>query len=262
MSIEGKIEAIMSPSSTTDKEVITIPFCTANAIYFPDGSTLLNKYNAGELGDGSSGSTVDVSSAVPNKWYGKNLVTLGDSITAGGYPNYIKEVLGCHLTNKGSSGGTYERDFNSIINTVDWTYVDVVTYMTGQNNGGGGQGTLKDSGLMDVTDWSDFNSYPNNYFGGVAKVINYIRLQNPKIKIYLLGQANSGVLPIENNTPYWIREHMLELSWFLSVPFIDTFAHCGIDFRNWADYSSDGVHINEEGKKLVGRNAAYEMMYL
>ena len=29
-----------------------------------------------------------------------------------------------------------------------------------------------------------------------------------------------------------------------------------------ADYSSDGVHINEEGKKLVGRNAAYEMMYL
>ena len=118
MSIEGKIEAIMSPSSTSDKEVITIPFCTANAIYFPDGSTLLNKYNAGELGDGSSGSTVDVSSAVPNKWHGKNLVTLGDSITAGGYPNYIKEVLGCYLTNKGSSGGTYERDFNEIINST------------------------------------------------------------------------------------------------------------------------------------------------
>ena len=80
MSIEGKIEAIMSPSSTSDKEVITIPFCTANAIYFPDGNTLLNKYNAGELGDGSSGSTVDVSSAVPNKWYGKNLVTLAKKL--------------------------------------------------------------------------------------------------------------------------------------------------------------------------------------
>ena len=262
MSIEGKIEAIMSPSSTTDKEVITIPFCTANAIYFPDGSTLLSKYNDGELGAGSGGSTVDVSSAVPNKWHGKNLVTLGDSITAGGYPNYIKEVLGCYLTNKGSSGGTYERDFNDIINTVDWTYVDVVTYMTGQNSGGGGKGTLKDSGLMDVTDWSNFSSYPNNYFGGVAKVINYIRLQNPKIKIYLLGQANSGALPLTSNYPYLIREHMLELSWFLSVPFIDTFAHCGIDFRNWSDYSADGVHINDAGKQLVGRNAAYEMMYL
>ena len=55
---------------------------------------------------------------------------------------------------------------------------------------------------------------------------------------------------------------MLELSWFLSVPFIDTFAHCGIDFRNWSDYSTDGVHINDAGKQLVGRNAAYEMMYL
>ena len=55
---------------------------------------------------------------------------------------------------------------------------------------------------------------------------------------------------------------MMELSMFLSVPFIDTFCHAGIDFRNWNNYSTDGVHINEEGKKLVGRNAAYEMMYL
>ena len=262
MSIEGKIEAIMSPSSTADKEVITIPFCTANAIYFPDGSTLLNKYNAGELGTGSSDSTVGVSSAVPNKWYGKNLVTLGDSITAGGYPNYIKEVLGCHLTYKGSSGGTYERDFNDIINTIDWTYVDVVTYMTGQNSAGGGTITIEDSGLYNVTDWSDYNSYPNNYFGGVAKVINYIRSQNPNIKIYLIGQANSGVLPKKDNYAYRIKIKMEALSEFLSVPFIDTFSHAGINYVNWSDYSTDGVHINEEGKKLVGRNAAYEMMYL
>ena len=96
----------------------------------------------------------------------------------------------------------------------------------------------------------------------IKKAINYIRAANPNIKIYLLGQANSGVLPLTSNYPYLIRQHMMELSMFLSVPFIDTFCHAGIDFRNWADYSSDGVHINEEGKKLVGRNAAYEMMYL
>ena len=126
----------------------------------------------------------------------------------------------------------------------------------------GGTITLAESGLMDVADWSDYASYPDNYFGGVAKVINYIRDQNPNIKVYLIGQANSGVLPLNKNFPYNIRNHMMELSMFLSVPFIDTFCHAGIDFRNWADYSSDGVHINEEGKKLVGRNAAYEMMYL
>ena len=263
MAIEGKIEAIKSPNSTPDKEIITIPFSTANAVYFPDGTTLLSKYTNGELGS-SSGSSPGSSSAsyVPNKWYGKNVVCLGDSITAGGYPNYIKEVLGCQLTNKGSSGGTYDRDFNDIIPTINWTYVDVVTYMTGQNSAGGGTITLAESGLMDVTDWSDYASYPNNYFGGVAKVINYIRDQNPNIKVYLIGQANSGVLPLTNNIPYNIRNHMMELSMFLSVPFIDTFCHAGIDFRNWADYSTDGVHINEEGKKLVGRNAAYEMMYL
>ena len=259
MAIEGKIEAIKSPNSTPDKEIITIPFSTANAVYFPDGTTLLNKYTNGELGSSSGSSSA---SCVPNKWYGKNVVCLGDSITSGGYPNYIKEVLGCQLTNKGSSGGTYDRDFNDIIPTIDWIYVDAVTYMTGQNSGGGGTITLAESGLMDVTDWSDYASYPNNYFGGVAKVINYIRNQNPNIKVYLIGQANSGVLPLTNNTPYHIRNHMMELSMFLSVPFIDTFCHAGIDFRNWSDYSSDGVHINEEGKKLVGRNAAYEMMYL
>ena len=261
MAIEGKIEAIKSPNSTPDKEIITIPFSTANAVYFPDGDTLLDKYTNGELGSSSGGSSGS-SSAVPNKWYGKHVVCLGDSITAGGYPNYIKEVLGCRLTNKGSSGGTYNRDFNEIIPTVDWTYVDAVTYMTGQNVGGGGTITLAESGLMDVTDWSDYASYPDNYFGGVAKVINYIRDQNPNIKVYLIGQANSGVLPLSNNTPHHIRNKMMELSMFLSVPFVDTFCHAGIDFRNWNNYSTDGVHINEEGKKLVGRNAAYEMMYL
>ena len=96
MAIEGKIEAIKSPNSTPDKEIITIPFSTANAVYFPDGTTLLNKYTNGELGSSSGSSSA---SCVPNKWYGKNVVCLGDSITSGGYPNYIKEVLGCQLTN-------------------------------------------------------------------------------------------------------------------------------------------------------------------
>ena len=264
MAIEGKIEAIISPSSTQEKEVITLPLTTANSVYFPDGEDLLLKYAKGELGNSSGGSSssVDTSSFVPNKWYGKHLVTLGDSITASGYPNYIKEILGCRITNKGSSGGSYGRDFDEIIPTVDWTYVDVVTYMTGQNAAGGGTMKLAESGLMDITDWNDYSSYPDNFFGGVAKVINYIRAQNPNIKIYLLGQANSGVLPLANNTPYLIRDHMQELSMFLSIPFIDTFSHCGINFVNWANYSTDGVHINDEGKKLVGRNAAYEMMYL
>ena len=52
MAIEGKIEAIKSPNSTPDKEIITIPFSTANAVYFPDGTTLLSKYTNGELGSG------------------------------------------------------------------------------------------------------------------------------------------------------------------------------------------------------------------
>ena len=59
-----------------------------------------------------------------------------------------------------------------------------------------------------------------------------------------------------------IKVKMEALSEFLSVPFIDTFSHAGINYINWSNYSSDGVHINEEGKKLVGRNAGYEMMYL
>ena len=154
MAIEGKIEAIKSPNSTPDKEIITIPFSTANAVYFPDGTTLLNKYTNGELGSGSGSSSGSSSASyVPNKWYGKNLVCLGDSITAGGYPNYIKEVLGCQLSNKGSSGGTYDRDFNQIINTIDWKYVDVVTY----DQAGKNLYYANQYGVMEKKGWFNFS---------------------------------------------------------------------------------------------------------
>ena len=252
MAIEGKIEAIKSPNSTPDKEIITIPFSTANAVYFPDGTTLLNKYTNGELGSSSGSSSV---SYVPNKWHGKNVVCFGDSITAGGYPNVIAKVLGAFVTNKGSSGGTYVRDWN-IINDTDLTYANAVTFMTG-HNGGAGSMTLETSGLLDVTDASNFESYPNNYYGGLGKLINYVRITYPNIKIYLLGLHYTT----RNNTSKDCQRALKEIGDYYAVPFIDVYANCGICKTNLSVYSSDGTHLNSEGNALLGEYIAYQMMY-
>ena len=251
MSIVGKIEGIVSPSSSVENTIISIPFTTAEAVYFKDGKTLEEKSNNGELG----GNVISVS----NKWSGKNIFCFGDSITSGGYPNTIKEILGAFVTNKGSSGGTYERDFN-IIQSTDLTFAHAITIMTG-HNGGAGNVTLETSGLKDVEDINDYSSYPSNYYGGIGKIIEYVRATYPNIKIYLLGLHYTK----RGTTSKDCQRALRELGDYYSVPFIDVYANCGISATNIDTYSSDGTHLDlldKKGNKLLGECIAYQMMNL
>lgn len=253
MSIQGKIEGIISPSSTSENPVITIPFSIAEAVYFKDGKTLQQKYDLGELG------SVETSSATPNKWSGKRIFCFGDSITAGGYPNYIANVLGAFVTNKGSSGGTYSRDFD-IIKQTDLTYANAITLMTGHNSGTGSI-TLETSGLLDLTDITDYDSYPANYYGGIGKIVEYIRATYPDIKIYLLGLHYTK----RGTTSKDCQRALKEIGDYYSIPFIDVYANCGIGKTNIDVYSSDGTHLDladKKGNKLIGECVAYQMMYL
>lgn len=254
MSIQGKIESIISPTSNNDNTVITLPTTVADAIYFPDGATLLDKYNNGELGSSSTSSNI-----LSNKWKGKTIYCFGDSITAGGYPNIIGDILGAYVTNKGSSGGTYDRDY-TIITETDLTGVDAITIMTG-HNGGAGDITLDTSGLKDITDTTDYTSFPANYYGGIGKIIEYIRHTYPNIKIYLLGLHYTK----RNTTSKDCQRALEELGDYYSVPFIDVYSNCGICATNIDTYSSDGTHfdlLNGKGNNLLGSCIAYQMMYL
>lgn len=249
--MDGYVKGIISNDSTSNEEIMTFPITVAEGVYFDDGETLADKLNSGGLNGGTPSNT----STIPNKWSNKNIFCFGDSITSGGYPNYIGKTLGAYITNKGSSGGTYARDWD-IINSTDLSFANAVTFMTG-HNGGAGSITLETSGLLDIEDVYNFDSYPKNYYGGIGKLINYVRKNYPKVKIYLLGLHHTTRL----NTSKDCQRALKELGDFYSVPFIDVYANCGISKTNLSVYSSDGTHLNDDGNKALGECIAYHMMY-
>ena len=254
--MDGYVKGIISNDSTKDEELMTFPITVAEAADFDDGEILADKFNGGSLGGGVGTTNTSV---IPNKWYNKNIFCFGDSITAGGYPNYIGKTLGAFITNKGSSGGTYARDWD-IIQKTDLTYAHAVTFMTG-HNAGASTLTLDTSGLLDVTDVNDFDSYPNNYYGGIGRLIAYVRKTYPNVKIYLLNLH----FTLRGNTSKDCARALAELGEYYSVPVIDVFRNCGISKTNLSTYSSDGTHLDlldGKGNQLLGECVAYQMMYL
>ena len=253
--IKGSVKAIIESNNDSETNIL-LPTTLASGVYFYDGQNLQQKLDNGALGSGGGTSSYSV---IPNKWQGKNIHTFGDSITAGGYPSYIKSTLGAYVTNHGSSGGTYDRDFTIIQNT-DLTGADAITLMTG-HNGGPREITLETSGLKDVTDINDYASYPTNYYGGIGKIVEYVRKTYPNVKIYLLGLHYTK----RGTTSKDCQRALKEIGDYYSIPFIDVYANCGISETNIDTYSSDGTHLDlldKKGNKLLGECIAYQMMYL
>lgn len=247
--ISSRIEGIISPSSTTDETVITLPFSTSDNVFFKDGKTLQSKYDNGELGGGSSSQS---------KWYGKNIISFGDSITTL-YPSIACGILGAYSTNKGSSGGTYARDWTILQNIgSNIENYDAVTLMTGHNRGPG-ELTLTTSGLSDVTDVTNYDSYPDNYYGGIGKMIEYIRA-NSNAKIYLLTLHETRINGYNNSKQ--CRKALFELGEYYASPVVDVYANCGINKTNLSKYSTDLLHLDETGQRMLGECIAYQMMYL
>lgn len=257
--MKGKIEGIISNNSTDSEEVMLYPITVAEAVHFNDGKTLEEKINSLPSSTTPTTPTEPSYTVIPNKWQNKTIYCFGDSITAGGYPNTIKSILGAYVTNKGSSGGTYERDFTNIT-SLDLSFVDAITVMTG-HNGGAGNLTLATSGLLNVTNTNDYSSFPANYYGGIGKIIEYIRNRYPNIKIYLLNLHYT----LRNNTSMDCKRALFEIGSYYSVPVINVFDNVGIGVTNLSDYSSDGTHLdlqNNKGQTLIGECVAYQMMFL
>ena len=254
--IKGSVKAIIESTNGNETNIL-LPTTLASGVYFYDGQNLQQKLDDGALG--SSGEGTASYSVVPNKWQNKNIHTFGDSITAGGYPSYLKSTLGAYVTNHGSSGGTYNRDF-TIIQNADLTGADAITLMTGHNSGPGNI-TLETSGLKDVLDVNDYSSYPTNYYGGIGKIVEYVRKTYPNVKIYLLGLHYTK----RGTTSKDCQRALKEIGDYYSVPFVDVYANCGISETNIDTYSSDGTHLDlldKKGNKLLGECIAYQMMYL
>lgn len=247
--ISSKIEGIISPSSTNNETIITLPFSTSDNVFFKDGKTLQFKYDNGELVGSSTGSK--------SKWYGKNILSFGDSITTL-YPSIMCEILGAVSTNKGLSGGNYNNDWEILQGVGNLELFDAITIMTGHNKGPGAL-TLDTSGILDITDTSNYSLYPDNYYGGIGKIIEYIRA-NSNARIYLLTLHITSRGEWKNSIQ--CRKALFELGEYYSCPVIDVYSLCGIGKTNLSKYSTDLTHLNSDGQRLLGECIAYQMMHL
>lgn len=226
------------------------------------------------------------------KYYNKNIWTFGDSITAGmaegSWVGYTEKILECNLTNKAVSGHSsmsmvaimtdIQRWGGDLTPSIDYSVIDAITIQIGTNDfmrgeissipyGFGKQ--LKDmpfeyNGVEISTYEEYFANFPNNYFGHVGASIEWVKWKNPKCKIYLITEPHNMSEYDDGNGGwkyiYEVRDYMMQLGKFYSIPVIDAVYEAGLTDRNFADYSYDLCHLNDRGNKIWGEYIAYQML--
>lgn len=195
--------------------------------------------------------------------YDGHIRTFGDSITSGGYPKHIGNILKCKITNHGSSGSNTNRLRDIIMGTDTYTKPDysnttAVTIMIGHNEGI--TGSLDDYTLEEGQTFLD---YPTTGYGNIGKSIEFIQQENPNIKIYMCTLHKTdrlGAGENENGTSKVASEKIKEIARHYGLPLIDVYSECGIGWHNYKKYASDGTHPNEAGHKLIGEYIGYQML--
>lgn len=229
-----------------------------------------------------------------NKWYGKKIVTLGDSITQGtrgGYVKYLQEKLCCEIVNPSYSGYTSgalvsivtgyggNRVYGDEIK-VDVSNADACVIMIGTNGGvatsvfddipiiigdtvetiaNGGSITYNDNEISTVDEY--WALFPDRYYSNLAMLIEYIQWKNPTCRIYLitiLPTAFRGLTLDGGHT--LVRKAMLEIGAYYGCTVIDAQQNCGINLHNIHQYTYDGTHLNELGNFVFGNYVADALM--
>ena len=242
-----------NPSSTTFISVPQRTVLTPTQILCNDYAQYIESKIAA-LGDNSTSSL--------NEYTAEKVITFGDSITSS-YPNYIKQILGCIIVNKGSSGSDTNRFRDIIMGTgsytsIDYSNVKAVTMMIGHN--GGITGSLEDYTL---TEGQTYLDYPTTGYGNIGKSIEYIQEQNPNTRIYICTLHKTdrgGVGEAANGTSKSSSNKLKEIATHYGLPVIDVYSECGIGWHNYKTYATDGTHPNEDGHKLIGTYIAKQML--
>lgn len=226
-----------------------------------NGTELL--YNGSPITGGSGGTEF-----YPyNKWDRKSLICHGDSITQGSsqnnYPLFIGQKLRMNVVNKGSSGADHNRFMAiacGVTSATGTTYeepnyfqTDAVTLTIGHN---GGVGT---STIADINGITDFNLYPNTYYGNFCRVIEHILWRKSSIKIYLLTpiqSLNAGYI----GTTAASTTAIYEIGKKYALPVINLQHTSGLHFRNLALHTDDGTHPNATGNQMIAEVVARGML--
>lgn len=202
------------------------------------------------------------------KYNGKKVISLGDSITqsvgaTNNYPTHLATKLNATVTNLGSSGADHNRlrciacggtSNGGITYTApDYSTVDAVTLTIGHNGGVGS------STIADISGITDFNLYPDTYYGNVCRSIEYILSQNQNIRIYLLTPIQSLNASYINNTAA-ATTAIKVIGAKYALPVIDLQNTSGLHFRNINLFTGDGTHPNPAGAQKIAEVVFRQML--
>lgn len=199
---------------------------------------------------------------------GKNLATLGDSITAGvdrNWPKYATAILGMSLQNHAVSGGHWE-DFGSDQSDPRWfrhqvtallssgTTPDVVVVAMGTNSLNALWGNFEET-LAKPFDELDTSTI----YGGMRHGLERIRKAFPSVPMYLCTPIQRvSVAPNEQKFIDMVAGIEKMAAWYGCEVF-----HCHAEVgilhqieKDSPTFLPDGLHPNGEGMELQGRYLA------
>ncbi len=221
------------------------------------------------------------------KYKGKTIIGFGDSLTFGengatqgrGIMYHIGRNFPYSTTiNEGHNGARSESLFSSAKKITDYRDVIAALICYGMNDGGA-TGAIDTSipqltcqGLKDVittgitvndtlidTEDKYFALFKNDWYGNMAKGIEYVNFYNPMTQIYLHSPHSSDQWTNHQALCEAITRAMKELASYYSIPFIDTHGELGINNRNSHFYRLDWAHLGDLGNEIKGNFLANQI---
>ena len=222
------------------------------------------------------------------KYKNKQIILFGDSTTYGengatkgrGISYHVKRNFPqCSVVNEGHNGATSSDFFQRLKTVVDFRDVIAILGCYGVNDGKV-SGSLTTSipqelkqtyletaittgftyndKLIDTED-KYFGLFADDWYGRMAKSIEYIKFYNPMTQIYLHSYHPSDKWTNHQEMFEKFGIAMKELATYYAVPFIDCFHELGMTNANSNNYLMDWAHLKDIGNEIKGNYLANQI---
>lgn len=204
------------------------------------------------------------------RWMGATWNVVGDSITQGNeYATEAKRLLSIGQVNNHGINGTClasvsDADTESMayrVKEIDNT-ADLVTIFGGTNDWGSTKGG-KPLGAMGDTD-------PKTVYGAIDSIITTVLTNNPKAKLAFITPLQRNYIGEGTTRRGWsettindqgiylieVVDAIMEVCNRYAVPVLDLYRNSGITDLNKQQWLADGLHPNQAGYQLIGKQIA------
>jgi hypothetical protein len=198
---------------------------------------------------------------------GKNLLTIGDSITYGlastnHYQDKMSQITGATIINQGYSGAKYalkvnhepwnDHSFYTYSSTLDLTNIDYLWVMYGIND------------YNNSIPIGDMTTDEYTVCGAIFKGLQNFMSRKPTLKIFVStpifsatydGTNLQDVDVITNSIGLKLIDYVNAIKSVYQkfrIPVFDGFNECGINYYNQATFLADKLHPNNDGNDLIG----------